>query len=215
MLPEREVVGERVLIGQQPAQPPSQPQILILSDQMLEKFPRDDKYFKCMSMFGYTLRDYTRDVNDELINLTYPYIIIFLGTMQIGLFESLAVYKNVSELTEVIRQQNNKSHILFTGLVPRPMDYPKSRKLYENYNNSYRTIVYELHRKFGYNLGFKDVFLDFLALDGSIINPKENFVDDIFLSVSGARLLRATWLHHLGFFPKKAVEVASSLGSEY
>ena len=213
-LPDREVIGDRVLIRQQPAQPPRQPQILILTDQMLEKFLNEDKYFKCLAMFGYTLADYTRDVKDELIDLNFPYIIIFLGSMQLGLFESLAVYKQVSELLKAINQVNSNSHVLITGLVPQPMDYPKSRKTCENYNSSYRAITHELRRKFNYNVGFKDVFLEFLTLDGRIVNPKDNFVDDIFLSVTGARRLRAVWLRHLGFFPKKAAEVMSNSSSD-
>ena len=83
----RTVIGEKVLIRQQPAAPPPEPQILVLSDQMLERAPTQDKYMKVLSMFGYALLDYTHDINDELIDLTFPYIIIHLGTMQLGLFD--------------------------------------------------------------------------------------------------------------------------------
>ena len=42
-------------------------------------------------MFGYSIQDYTADVRDELIDLTYEYVIVFLGTMQLGLFDSLKI----------------------------------------------------------------------------------------------------------------------------
>ena len=64
-------------------------------------------------------------------------------------------------------------------------------------------------RKFAYNVGYLDVFLQFLELDGTITNAQQLFEEQIFLSVAGARKLRGIWLRHLGFFPKKAVEVAS------
>ena len=208
-LPEREVVGHKVLIRQQPAAPPRQPQVLILTDQMLERFPQPDKYFKLLSMFGYSIQDYTVDVRDELIDLTYEYVIVFLGTMQLGLFDSLKNYEAVSALVTAINRITPNSHVLVTGLVPRPMDYPHSRKRCENVNNSYCLIVQELHRKHAFNVGYLDVFLEFIELDGCITEPRHLFVEDIFLSEAGAHKLRAIWLHHLGFFPKKAVELMS------
>ena len=134
---DRQVVGDRVLIHQQPASPPAEPQIIVLSDQMLDNFPRNDKYVKCLAMFGYSLVDYTRDINDKLIDLSYPYIIIFLGTMQLGLFEASRLFRELSDLMQAITTVNNKSHVMVSGLVPRPMDYGKSRRVCERYNMSY------------------------------------------------------------------------------
>ena len=209
-LPDREVIGDKVLIRQQPPYPPERPQILLLTDQMMEKLPQPDKYIKMFSMFGYSLQDYTRDITDELIELTYPYIIVFLGTMQLGLYDSVKNYQDVSALLKAINAVNDKSHVLISGLVPRPLDYPDSRKRCENYNGSYRLIVQELVRKFNYNIGFIDVFLDFIGFDGKILDEHVNFIDQVFLSVQGARTLRKLWLRHLGFFPKTAVQVASA-----
>ena len=176
---------------------------------MLEKIPQPDKYFKLVSMFGYTIQNYTADVKDELIDLTYEYVVLFLGTMQLGLFDSLRNYEAVSALVTAINQIKPNSHVLVTGLVPRPLDYPHSCKRCESVNSSYRLIVQELRRKFAFNVGYLDVFLNFIDLDGKIMSPNELFVEDIFLSEKGARKLRAIWLRHLGFFPKKAVEVMS------
>ena len=131
------MIGERVYIRQQPAALPWEPQCLILADQMLERFQQPDKYFKLYAMFGYSIQDYTRDIKDELIDLTYPYILIFLGTMQFGLFDWLKNYEAVSQLLKAINEVNSNSHVLITGLVPRPIDYPHLRKHCENFNSSY------------------------------------------------------------------------------
>ena len=155
---DRQVIGETVFVRQQPAQPPDRPQILILTDQMLEQFPQPDKYFKLCAMFGYTIRDYQCDIEDELIELTYPYIVIFLGSLQLGLFDSIKNYEQMASLMRVIHKNPN-SHVLVSGLVPRPLDFPQSRKRCENYNSSSRLIVQELRRKFNCNVGFKDPFL--------------------------------------------------------
>ena len=158
-------------------------------------------------MFWYTLQDYVRDIDDDLIELTFPYIIVFLGSMQLGLFDSITNYQHVAKLLQAINNKNSKSHVLISGLVPRPMDYPDSRKQCENFNSSYRAVMKELVHKYNYNLGYIDVFLDFLALDGKIIDPHKNFVEEVFLSETGARFLRKLWLRHLGYFPKMAVQV--------
>ena len=140
-------------------------------------------------MFGYSVLDYARDIRDELIDLMYPYIVIFLGTMQFGLFDSIKNYQQVSELLNVINSINLNSHVLITGLIPRPIDYTYSRKRCENYNSLYRLIVQELVRKCAYNVGFLDVFLEFLQLDGTIEDPQRLFVEQIFLSEAGTRKL--------------------------
>ena len=62
----------------------------------------------------------------------------------------------------------------------------------------------ELTRKYGWNIGYVGTYLEFLTLAGHIKDEKSNFVYGIFLSESGIRVLRAAWLRHLGFFPKKA-----------
>ena len=80
---KRKVVGEKVLIRRQPAGPPQDPQVLILTDQMLDRFSRPDRYLHVLAMVGYSLKDYIRDVQDELINLQFPCICIFLGTLQL------------------------------------------------------------------------------------------------------------------------------------
>ena len=186
--------------------PPPEPQILLLTDQVLERMPQPDKYIKMLSMFGYSIKDYTRDIQDDLIDLTFPYIIVFLGTLQLGLFDSIRNYQEVEALLLAINAVNDKSHVVISGLVPRPMDYPDSRKRCENVNSSFRLIVKELRRKFNYNVGYVDVFLDFITTRGEILDAQDNFVDQVFLSDTGARLLRKLWLRHLGFFPKTKVQ---------
>ena len=159
-------------------------------------------------MFGYTLQDFTRDVRDDLIDLNYPYIVIFSGTLQLGLFDAIKNYKACVELVVAITDINAYSHIVFSGLLPRPMDFAQSRKRCEQYNSSYRLVVEELRRKYAHNVGFVDPFLEFVSLSGSVLDQDKNFHDGIFLSKQGAWKLRSTWLRHLGYFPRKAMELA-------
>ena len=177
---------------------------------MLEKFPQPDKYFKMVCMFGYTIQDFTRDIKDELIELTFPYVVLHLGTLQIGLFDSIKNYEAVSSFMHQVNEVSPNSYVLVSGLIPRPMDHPHPRKRCENYNSSYRLIVQELRRRFAFNVGFKDGYLDFLSLDDTILDREQNFDEGIFLSRAGARLLRSIWLRFLGFFLKKAMEVIYS-----
>ena len=135
--------------------------------------------------------------------------------MQIRLFDAVTVYEQVSDLVSTITSINKDTQIIITGLVPRPMDYPGLHKMCKNYNAAYRNIVQELKRKQRLNVDFVDVFYEFLELNGTLKQLKRNFVEEIFLSAQGCRMLRAIWLRHLGFFPKKAVEVASTSSSEF
>ena len=50
---------------------------------------------------------------------------------------------------------------------------------------------------------FLDVYEDFLATDGSILDIDVNFMGDLYLSPQGIRIIRACWLRHFGFFPPK------------
>ena len=68
---ERQVIGEKVLIRQQSAQPPAQQQILVLGYQLLTRFTMNDKYIKCLSMVGYDVKMYTSDIELELIDINF------------------------------------------------------------------------------------------------------------------------------------------------
>ena len=115
----RQVIGERVLIRQQPCGPPVQPEILLLSDQMMAEMPVPDKYFQVKIMPGYGLSDYINDISDSMIDLNFPYIIVFLGTMQLRIFDSQVVKQQVVELVRLVNQMTPNSLIVFSGLVPR------------------------------------------------------------------------------------------------
>ena len=71
VMADRQVFGDTVVIPQDLAIPVGNPPVLVLSDQMLDRFQKEDRYVKCVAMFGYTLRDYTRDIADELIHIGY------------------------------------------------------------------------------------------------------------------------------------------------
>ena len=59
---DRQVIGDRVLVRQQPASPPLVPQVLVLADQMLQANQPGDKYMKILAMSGYSLPNYTQDI---------------------------------------------------------------------------------------------------------------------------------------------------------
>ena len=61
----RDVLGDKVLIRQQPAAPPKETGVLVLTDEMLASFQRPDRYIRCLLMFGYMFRNYTQDIKDE------------------------------------------------------------------------------------------------------------------------------------------------------
>ena len=130
----RTVMGERVYLRQQQAGPPPEQQVLVLSDQILTRFPTPDKYIKCLSMVGYDLKAYTSDLELELIDVNFPYIIIFLGTMQLGEFDAIKQKELIRNLVSAIRVFNENAHVVFSSLVPRPVDYPHSCKVSENFN---------------------------------------------------------------------------------
>ena len=69
-------------------------------------------------MVNYSLKDYAKDVVDSLIDLEFPYIVVFLGTMQLGVFEEMQVQKQIVDLMMAINAINVKSLVLFCGLVP-------------------------------------------------------------------------------------------------
>ena len=118
---EQQVVGNKVVIQQQLVAVPPRPQVVVLADQMLERFQRLDKYMNVVAMVGHSISDY---IQDELIDLNYPYIIIFLGTMQLEVFDSSNTHHEVRTLVEEIQKQASSSMIIFSGLVPHPLDPP-------------------------------------------------------------------------------------------
>ena len=207
VLSERQVIGERVLIRQQPALPPSSPQILVLTDQVMELWQNNDKYLKVIPMMGYTLKNYTQDIRDGFIELQFPYIIIYVGTMQVGLFDPKKVHREVFEVLKAINERNKMSHIVFCSLAPHPLDHVRSKKIYENYSLVYQKAVDKNRRKYGWNCGYVDLQMDFLVKDGHMKEAEKYFVEQLYLSQEGIQLIRASWLRHLGFFPQKVVAI--------
>ena len=161
---------------QQPLCPPPVPQVLVLSDQMLQAFPEPDKYIKCLAKSGYAIVDYTREIQEGGIEMDFPYVVIFLGTMQLGDFNGIQNYKHGEELVRTIVEFNANVHVMISGLVPRPMDHEQSRKRCQDVDGSYRLIAQELRCKFGWNVGFKSVYLEFLTLEGRIKDVENNFI---------------------------------------
>ena len=202
-----QLIGEKVLAQQQVASPPDTPKILVISDQVLEHHQAGDKYMKVLAMMGYTISNYVLDIRDGFIDLQFPYIVVHLGTMQLKNFIPEQVWLDVEQLLQAIDKINPFSHVLFSGLLPQPLDYPRSKSRCDNYSCAYKMAVEEFRVKKGWNCGFIHVQPEFLDGHKNIKDPQRNFVDELYLSVNGIRLLRAAWLRHLGFFPKKAVEL--------
>ena len=200
---DREVVGDKVVIRQQPASVPPKPQILVLTDQMMEAFQRPDKYLNVLAMVGYSMMEYVKDVQDDLINLDFPYIVIYLGTMQLGVFDSREVHRHVKDLVSAIAAVSPSLLITFTGLVPQPMDHPRSRVRCENFSCALCLSTDEFRKTRGFNCNYLQVYQEFLHQDGTIKNPSDNFIEDVYLLPTGIRILRVAWLRHFGFFPQK------------
>ena len=199
----RQVIGSKVLIRQQPPVPPKSPEILLLSDEVMCKFVAPDKYIKCIAMFGYSLRNYAQDIADKLIDVQYPYIIIHLGTMQLGVFQLQALQKDLQELMETVTQINDKSLVVFSGILPRPLDHHRSRNRCVSYNKALRNTVDQLRKDNGWNCTMVDGFQAFLQEDGKISDPSVNFHEDLYLSEAGIRIIRAEWLRYLDISLRK------------
>ena len=76
----RKVLGQKVLIRQQPPAPLPNLEVLLLSYQMLSQFVIPDKYFECKIMPGYILSDFANDAKDSLFDLHFPYVVVFLNS---------------------------------------------------------------------------------------------------------------------------------------
>ena len=199
----RKVVGDKVWIRQQPPGPPPEPEILVLTDQLLEKAQSNDKYIKTMVMIGYTLQDYTNDIRGSAIDVKFPYVLVFLGLLQLGAFDSRVVHKQVSEFVNIITQITPNSLIVFSGLVLRLLYFPSSKNRCENYSRAYQSATQELSSQHASNCTYVSVFREFLDKSGRILQPDTNFQDGIYLTQTGIRKLRSVWLRFLGYFPKK------------
>ena len=104
---------------------------------------------------------------------------------------------------KVVSQISPNSLVVFSGLVPRPMDYPSSKVRCENYR-SIQLATEELCREKGWNCTAVLVFNEFIDRNGNITESMKHFVEGLYLTQAGIRKLRAIWLRHLGYFPKKA-----------
>ena len=144
-------------------------------------------------MTGYTLKDYMNDIKDQMIDVKYPYVLFFIGSMQLGLFDPKVITKQVSELVKVIHQFSKNTMVVFSGLVPRPMDHFRSHLRCRNYSKLYEDAAQDLRKK-GYNCVAVMVFDEFLDSNGNIVNAGANFKEDIFLTITGIGILRAAWL---------------------
>ena len=129
------------------------------------------------------------------------------GTMQLGVFQQEKVYCEVGDLLGAINEVNPFSHVIFSGLILRPIDFPRSRSRCDSYSRAYEYAVGEYRRTKGWNCGFVPVDRDFMELHMKIPEPDCIFVDGLYLSLEGIRILRDAWLRYLGFFPKKASDL--------
>ena len=118
------------------------------------------------------------NIRDELIDLNFPYIVMFLGTMQMTAFDSREVHKQVKEIMLEITRASPNSMVLFAGLVPCPIDHPRSRVRCENYSRSFDLSTEELCRTKGYNCNYISVYIEFLDQEGNIRKSTLNFQDD-------------------------------------
>ena len=183
--------------------PPPTPQVLVLSNEMFESFKAPDKYLSVYSMVGYDLLQYTLDIQEGLIDVSmFPYIIVFLSTMQLERLESRVVNKEITDFVETVASVNAAALVIISGLVPRPMDWPRSKLKTENLSRAYQKVVEGLQKK-GLNVQFISVFQQFLSSEGVLTNVHANFIEQLYLSPQGIRIIRAHWLRYLGFFPPK------------
>ena len=200
---QRQVIGDHVLIHQQLAAPPRAQEVLLLTDEIVSSMDPRDKYIKCISMFRYMFKNYAQDIRNELIDINFPYIVFHIGSMQLGQFEPRKLQMEVSELITEVMKINSKSHLVFSSLVPRPLDHLRSCNRCVSFNQALQSVTTQLRMDTQANCTYVDVYNEFLRSDGSILNEQHNFIEDIYLSEAGICVARAVWLRYLGYFPRK------------
>ena len=204
VLPERQVIGDKVLIRQQLGTPQSALQILLLSDQMMQEFQSPDKYINCTLMMGYTIHNFMQDIIDGLIEVNYEYVILYMGTLQLARFEAKQLHQDVEDFAQAVHHRSPNTHLVLSGMVPCPVDFPRSDVRCSNFNRALQLAADRLRKERGYNCSAVMVYNEFLNKEYAIKEPTKNFTDELYLTVHGIRILRAAWLRHLGFFPRKA-----------
>ena len=154
----RQVLGEADVLQSNNRKQPSKLEIMVLSDQMMKEFRSLDKYMVCHAMRGYDWNNFRMDIEDDLIDVSTPHVIIFLGTMQLSIFEAQRVHNEIRKLLEAFYHKKTNINILISGLVPRPMDYQQSCKKCESVNMSLRLISHDLAVKLLCDIDFVEVF---------------------------------------------------------
>ena len=142
----RQMMGDTVMV-KQPKKVAQEQQIIVLSDQMLFNFVNNDKYIKCVSMPGYALRDFTNDITDQSVDLNFVHVILFLGTLQLGVFEPKNILRHVGEFVKAVLHINPCINIVLSGLVPRPLDHPHSKSRCHSYSKTYQQAAQEWTQK--------------------------------------------------------------------
>ena len=190
----QQVVGDKVLLRQQPAAPLVQPEVLLLTDQTLEQFQSPDKYIKCLAMSGFAMEDFTNDIKDGMLDIDYKYIIIHLGTLQIAQYSHKYVQSIVTDIITVMSEISPNTLVMLLGLVLQPLDHHRSKNLCNSYTKSYITVTEELRKNKGWNCVALNMFNEFVDVQGEIVQVQERFYDGLFLTLVGIKVLRAAWL---------------------
>ena len=134
---------------------------------------------------------------------SFPYILVFLGTMQLGQYDFKKTNQEVADFVDAVHQMSPRSLIIFSGLLPRPLDWPQARTRVQNYSRAYSLVVDDLKNK-GYNVEYVNPYPAFINQDGTVARPNQNYIQGLYLSTNGIRQVCAIWLRFLGFFPPKA-----------
>ena len=182
--------------------PPPFPEVLVLSDRMMEHFQCPDKYITCISKTHHTIREYCQDIAMGTVYLNYKYIVLFVGTLHLGVIDPDTTLADTKWFIQEVSAQNPAALMCISAVVPRPMDYPASRDSSDEFNRALWTAVDDMKKR-GHNVCFIPSYNEFLDENQNVIEPITNFVEGLFLSKAGTRFIRAAWLRFLGYFPKK------------
>ena len=97
------------------------------------------------------------------------------------MFDARQIHKEVTQFVSEASKVSPNSLITFTGLVPRPMDFPRSRARCESYSRTYQLAVQGLSASGKGNCSYMLAAQEFLTQDGRILNPDTNFEGELCL----------------------------------
>ena len=87
-------------------------------------------------MIGYDVASFARDIEDGLIEVSFPYIIVCVGSLNVKSYQVDVLHASMKRLVEAVNTVSENSLVIFSGVIPRPLEYQEMRKIDQNLDGS-------------------------------------------------------------------------------